>query len=52
VRNGPYGTHAVVIRKTQPEETTYKRGASHSAAMMRIDVADVISAIASLGERS
>ena len=44
-RNGPYGKPAIVVRKTEAGETTYKRGASYSPAMMRIEVTDVMAAI-------
>ena len=51
-RNGPYGTLAAVVRKALPGETTYKRGTSHSPAMLRIEVADVVSAVGTLVENS
>ncbi len=51
-RNGPYGGRAVVVRKAEDGETTYKRGASYSAAMMRIEVGDVLGAIERLLERA
>jgi heptosyltransferase-1 len=51
-RNGPYGTRAAVVRKSLPGETTYKRGASHSPAMLRIEVVDVVSAVGTLVENS
>ncbi len=51
-RNGPYGTRNVVVRKALPEETTYKRGASHSPAILRIEVADVVTAVGQLVENS
>jgi heptosyltransferase I len=44
-RNGPYGKPAIVVRKAEAGETTYKRGASYSPAMMRIEVSDVMAAI-------
>jgi len=44
-RNGPYGKAAIVVRKAEAGETTYKRGASYSPAMMRIEVSDVMAAI-------
>jgi heptosyltransferase I len=44
-RNGPFGGTSVVVRKAEAGETTYKRGASYSAAMMRIEVSDVLAAI-------
>jgi heptosyltransferase-1 len=44
-RNGPYGGVSVVVRKVEAGETTYKRGASYSPAVMRIEVSDVIAAI-------
>jgi heptosyltransferase I len=51
-RNGPYGARSVVIRRALPEETTYKRGASYSPAMLLIEVADVVSAAGQLVENS
>lgn len=51
-RNGPYGNRSVVVRKALPEETTYKRGTSYSPAMLRIEVADVVSAVGTLVENS
>lgn len=51
-RNGPYGGRAVVVRKSEDGETTYKRGASYSAAMLRIEVGDVLAAIERLLERA
>lgn len=50
-RNGPYGKPSIVVRKAQESETTYKRGASYSPAMLRIEVSDVINAIERLLER-
>jgi len=44
-RNGPYGKPSIVVRKAEAGETTYKRGASYSPAMMRIEVSDVMAAI-------
>jgi len=44
-RNGPYGGASIVVRKAEAGETTYKRGASYSPAMMRIEVSDVLAAI-------
>jgi heptosyltransferase I len=44
-RNGPYGGASMVVRKAEAGETTYKRGASYSPAMMRIEVSDVLAAI-------
>ena len=43
---------AMVVRKAEDGETTYKRGASYSAAMMRIEVGDVLAAIERLLERA
>jgi heptosyltransferase-1 len=51
-RNGPYGGRAAVVRKAEDGETTYKRGASYSAAMLRIEVRDVLAAIDRLLERA
>ena len=50
-RNGPYGKPSIVVRKAEPHETTYKRGADYSPTMLRIEVADVSNAIARLMER-
>jgi len=44
-RNGPYGAKDIVVRNARPEETTYERGASHSAAMMSITVQQVMEAV-------
>ena len=44
-RNGPYGEPSIVVRKAEDGETTYKRGASYSPAMLRIEVSDVMAAI-------
>jgi len=44
-RNGPYSPRDVVVRKAKPEETTYSRGKSPSAAMLAISVEDVLDAI-------
>ncbi len=44
-RNGPYGEPSIVVRKAESGETTYKRGASYSPAMLRIEVSDVMAAI-------
>jgi heptosyltransferase I len=47
-RNGPYGGRAIVVRKVEEGETTYKRGASYSPAMLRIEVSDVLAGIEQL----
>jgi heptosyltransferase I len=44
-RNGPYASEDIVVRNAGPEETTYKRGASHSASMLSITVGQVVKAI-------
>lgn len=44
-RNGPYSPRDVVVRKAQPEETTYRRDKSPSPAMLAITVEDVIEAV-------
>jgi lipopolysaccharide heptosyltransferase I len=44
-RNGPYGAENVAVRNALPEATTYERGASHSATMMSITVAQVMTAV-------
>jgi heptosyltransferase I len=51
-RNGPYGGRSIVVRKAEAGETTYKRGASYSAAMLRIEISDVLGAIDRLLERA
>ena len=43
-RNGPYSRCAVVVRNPRESETTYRRGASHSAAMLSITVDQVMQA--------
>ncbi|HKS81753.1 MAG TPA: glycosyltransferase family 9 protein [Candidatus Acidoferrales bacterium] len=43
-RNGPYSAHAVVVRNPRDCETTYRRGASHSASMLSINVNQVLQA--------
>ncbi|MGB9405840.1 MAG: glycosyltransferase family 9 protein [Candidatus Acidiferrales bacterium] len=50
-RNGPYSERAAVVRKAHPGETSYKRRPSDSAAMLRIEVADVANAVNQLLER-
>jgi heptosyltransferase I len=50
-RNGPFSNRAVVVRKALPEETTYKRGTSYSAAMLRIEVEDVVSTVSQFAEK-
>jgi heptosyltransferase-1 len=44
-RNGPYSQHNVVVRNLRFSETTYRRGASYSAAMLSITVEQVVEAI-------
>jgi heptosyltransferase-1 len=44
-RNGPYGAANIVVRNARPEETTYERGTSHSAAMISISVQQVVEAV-------
>lgn len=51
-RTGPWGAQTRVLRKATPEETTYKRGESYSAAMLRLSVQDVLAAVMeNLGQR-
>jgi heptosyltransferase I len=50
-RNGPFGKPSIVVRMAEPGETTYKRGAAFSPAMLRIGATDVMSAIDRLLER-
>jgi heptosyltransferase-1 len=44
VRNGPFAPGAVIISEARPEEISYKRRASYSAAMLRITVEQVVEA--------
>jgi heptosyltransferase-1 len=44
-RNGPYSFKDVVVRNPQFSETTYRRGASYSPAMLSITVQQVVDAI-------
>ena len=44
-RNGPYSPKDIVVRKARPEETTYKRSASPSPAMLAITVDDALEAV-------
>jgi heptosyltransferase I len=44
-RNGPYSTDDVVVRNPQFGETTYRRGASYSPAMLSISVDQVVEAV-------
>jgi heptosyltransferase-1 len=44
-RNGPFCAEDVVVRNARPEETSYKRRADYSPAMLSISVAQVIAAI-------
>lgn len=44
-RNGPYTPHAVVVRNLRFSETTYRRDASYSAAMLSITVDQVVEAV-------
>jgi heptosyltransferase I len=46
-RNGPYCKKDVVVRNARPEETTYRRGDTHSPCMLSISVEQVIDAIES-----
>jgi len=43
-RNGPFAPGAVIISEARPEEISYKRRASYSAAMLRITVEQVVEA--------
>jgi heptosyltransferase-1 len=43
-RNGPFVPGAVIISEARPEEISYKRRASYSAAMLRITVEQVVEA--------
>jgi heptosyltransferase I len=47
-RNGPYSARSIVVRKALEGETTYQRGASYSAPMLRIEVSNVVAAICQL----
>lgn len=44
-RNGPYSREDVVVRNARVSETTYRRGASYSAAMLSITVDQVAEAV-------
>jgi heptosyltransferase-1 len=44
-RNGPYGGSSVVLRNPRNSETTYRRGASYSPAMLSITVDQVANAV-------
>jgi heptosyltransferase-1 len=44
-RNGPHSPLDIVVRNARPEETTYRRGASHSKSMLSITVTQVVEAI-------
>jgi heptosyltransferase I len=44
-RNGPYSPDDVVVRNPQFGETTYRRGASYSPAMLSITVEQVVEAV-------
>ncbi len=44
-RNGPYSPRAVVIRNAVAADTTYKRGAEYSPAMVSIQVDQVLAAM-------
>lgn len=43
-RNGPFVPGATIVSEARPEEISYKRRASYSAAMLRITVEQVIAA--------
>lgn len=44
-RNGPYSAEDMVVRNARVSETTYRRGASYSAAMLSITVDQVVDAV-------
>jgi heptosyltransferase I len=44
-RNGPFSQHDVIVRNLRNAETTYRRGASYSAAMLSITVDEVVEAV-------
>ena len=44
-RNGPYSPEDVVVRNARVSETTYRRGASYSPAMLSITVEQVVDAV-------
>jgi ADP-heptose:LPS heptosyltransferase len=44
-RNGPFSDHDVIVRNLRYAETTYRRGASYSAAMLSITVDEVVEAV-------
>lgn len=45
VRNGPFSVGDIVVRKAQPEETTYRHSSDISPAMLEISVGDVLDAV-------
>jgi heptosyltransferase-1 len=47
-RNGPFVSNAAIVHKARPEEISYKRRTEYSAAMLRINVGDVMAATESL----
>ena len=47
-RNGPFVPGAVIVHKARPEEISYKRRKEYSPAMLRITVADVLAAVATV----
>jgi heptosyltransferase-1 len=49
-RNGPWSDRAIVVRNAKPEETTYKRRAESSPAMLRITVDEAADAATKLLE--
>jgi heptosyltransferase-1 len=49
-RNGPWSDRAIVVRNAKPAETTYKRRAEYSPAMLRITVDEVAAAATKLLE--
>lgn len=44
-RNGPYSEADIAVRNARPEETTYKRSVTYSAAMLSITVEQVAAAV-------
>ncbi len=51
-RNGPYTQNSVVVRNALPGETSYSRRSAYSPAILRVTVADVVTAVENLRKRN
>jgi heptosyltransferase-1 len=51
-RNGPYTQNSVVVRNALPGETSYSRRSAYSPAILRVTVADVVTAAETLHQRN